>query len=158
MLKLVVVAQNPGEERALVRLAELAREVEPDAEVVVVPGAGRDLESRLDRALWERPLADRFVVVGRLGHCRPRDLRFLCEVLLDERGLAAVTTGADLGPSIDDVVIFGGAFRTGPLCQAGGFTGDGRRSLHDRLESIGFRTAVLPEPAGDSAGLRSVPA
>lgn len=152
MLELVVVAADALEE---VELLELAHRVAGASGVGVrrVPADGRSDAARLDDALFARPLADQLVVVGREAPCDLGDLgdlgdlRFLTEVLSRRWDLAAVTTGGDTGPSVDEVIAFGGAFRAGPLCQAGGFTGDGERSLHDRLADLGFRSAVRRPPA-----------
>lgn len=146
MLKLVVVARDRGEERSLIEMAKAA--VPPDVAfgVSVVPRTGAiTFAERLDALLYDRPLAETMVVVDRDLVGRPIDLRALIVAIQENSQVAAVMLGVDLGPSMEEVVSYGGAFRCGPLCQAGGFVGDGRRSIHSRLEGVGFRTAVLPE-------------
>ena len=149
MLRLIVVAQEARGERDMVRRAEsaLAGLGGSAAEVVVSPrGDGRGAAARLDAAVFTRPLPDRVVVVGRDPSCSPAEIAFLDTVLDLRPELSAATVAACPGADLAPLLVLGGVFRGGPLCQAGGFTGDGRRSVADRIEALGFASAVLPDP------------
>jgi hypothetical protein len=153
MLKLIVVGTDADDEQDL-RAAHAAHHRAEGVEVRVLGGGHHQtVVEHLDDALFERPLADVLVVIGTEASSVD-EVEFLCSVLPDRWDLAAVTTGADLGPSVEDVVRFGGAFRVGPLCQAGGFVGDGLLSLHDRLAAVGFRSAVRAYPELGTASAR----
>lgn len=90
-----------------------------------------------------RPLPDVVVVVGRARGCAPSELALLVNLLVARRDLAAITTGARVDGGMADLVEHGAVFRGGPLCQAGGFGGDRRRSVHDRLSALGFDSIQL---------------
>lgn len=54
--------------------------------------------------------------------------------------------------SDEELVMYGAAFRSGALCQAGGFVGDGHRSVRERLGAIGFGpvATLSPRPRPDA--------
>jgi hypothetical protein len=167
MLRLLVVAEDPARERDMVRRAEAAREElfpVPEVDIVVSPRTDGLLDvARLDAGLFTRPLPDRLIVVGRHPSCTPKELVFL-DTMLDLRpDLSAVVAAEVSGPGIDALLAHGGIFRGGPLCQVGGFAGDGRRSVRSRIEAFGFRCTLLsdrpmlPEP-DLSRGMHQVPA
>lgn len=150
MLRLLIVAEDAREERDMVgraeaALADLSRV--PDAEIVVSPRSdGRLAVARLDAGLFTRPLPDRVVVVGRDRSCSPAELAFLNTMLDLRPELSAVTAAPCPGLELAPLLEHGGIFGGGQLCQAGGFAGDGRRSVRERLTAVGFASAILPEP------------
>ena len=144
MLKLVVVGSDPAERSELARMATAVSRSLPAADVRVVHSHGGPTHAHeLDAALFERPLADLIVVLGRPGRTSVSGIRSLCEVVHGRWDVAALTRRAGAGSDIEDVIELGGAFRSGPLCQAGGFVGDGRTPLDERLRALGFRSLVL---------------
>lgn len=151
MLKLVVVGTHPGERSEVLRMARDVSESLPEARVRVTRShEGRTRAHELDAALFERPLADQIVVLGRPGLTAVSDVRFLCEVIGQQQDVAVVMSSVAKGWDIEDIIAFGGAFWSGPLCQAGGFVGDGRTPLSERLDALGLRSLVLdpsPDPA-----------
>ena len=149
MLRLLVVAEDRVRERDMVRraaaaMAELSSV--PDVEVMVSSRAGGLLPvARLDAGLFTRPLPDRVLVVGSAPSCSASELAFLNTMLDLRPELSGVVAAACPGPGVGTLLTHGGIFRGGLLCQAGGFAGDGRRSVRDRLEALGSRCVVLPD-------------
>ena len=120
----------------------------PDVQVRVLEPSDRPAAEVLDAVLSERPLADHLVVLGRSAASDVGQASFLCRVLRLRWDLAAVTFGTDDGGSdLDHLLAYGGAFRSGPVCQAGGFGGDGDPRVHDRLRGLGFTTKIRVPPA-----------
>ncbi|HSP01866.1 MAG TPA: hypothetical protein VLR27_00090 [Acidimicrobiales bacterium] len=167
MLRLLVVAEDPARERDMVWRAEAALEElssVPEVEIVVSPRTDGLLDvARLDAWLFTRPLPDRLIVVGRHPSCTPKELAFL-DTMLDLRpDLSAVVAAETSGPGVDALLAHGGIFRGGPLCQVGGFAGDGRRPVRARIEASGFRCSLLSDrpmmaDGGLSRGMHPVPA
>lgn len=154
MLKLVVVGTHPGERSELARTATAVSRSLPAADLrVTCSHDGPTHAHELDAALFERPLADLIVVLGRPGRTSVSGIRSLCEVIRGRWDVAAVTPRAVRGSGLEDVIEFGGAFRSGPLCQAGGFVGDGRTLLNERLDAVGFRSLVLGDPVDPAMAL-----
>lgn len=143
MLEIVVVASGPWEQR---RSPHLARVAAPGASVRLIRHDGGALADRLDEVLFARPLVDLLIVAGPTALARPGGIRAIIDVLRIDRSLAAVAIDAELGTEPADLLAAGAGFRAGPLCQAGGFTGDGG-ALHERLRRVGFPSAVLPAAA-----------
>lgn len=167
MLRLLIVAEDARGERDMVGRAEAALADlagVPDVEILVSPRSdGRLPVARLDAGVFTRPLPDRIVVVGRDRSCAPAELAFLNTMLDLRPELSAVTAGRCPGQELGPLLALGGIFRGGPLCQAGGFAGDGRRSVQDRLTAMGFASTVLTEPPSlrvdvRAANVRGVPA
>lgn len=148
MLRLLVVAEDDTSQRLMVRRARAALEEMTSgdaAEIVVSPrGTGLHPVARLDAGLFTRPLPDRLLVVGSDPSCSPAEMAFLDTVLDLRPELSAATLDPVLSIDVESLLALGGIFRGGPLCQAGGFAGDGRRSIADRLAAMGFASAVLP--------------
>lgn len=147
MLRMLIVAGDATQEIEMVGRASAALDlVGRDGEVVRSPRhRGLVPVARLDVGLFTRPLPDRLVVVGRDQRCTPSALASMLRTLDLAPDVCAVTQGGGRGPGVDSLLEAGGAFRGGPMCQAGGFAGDGRRGLAERLAQLGFSSIVLPE-------------
>lgn len=148
MLRLLVVADDPRTEHDMARRAAAALDLlpgVPDAEVVVSQRArGRSAVERLDAGLFTRPLPDRLLVVGRRASCSPTELAFLHHMLDLRPELCAVTAAESAGRGVDALLGLGAIFQGGPACQAGGFAGDARGSIVERIERLGFAHALVP--------------
>lgn len=159
MLRLLIVAEDARQERDMVRRAESALSDlsgVPDAEILVSSRTdGRLPVARLDAGTFTRPLPDRVVVVGRDRSCTPAELAFLNTMLDLRPELCAVTAAACPGLELGPLLAHGGIFRAGPLCQVGGFAGDGRRSVRERLGGVGFASATMPEPPSRRVDVRA---
>lgn len=107
-------------------------------------GADADDCARLDATLVRRPLAEVLVVVGQDPLSSPDEMGLMLGLLSLRRDLAGIYCDGGDGSETDAILRQGGVFRTGPLCSAGGFLGDGLRSVHDRLISAGSDVVVLP--------------
>lgn len=143
--------------RAEAALADLSSV--PGVEILVSPRSdGRMPVARLDAGVFTRPLPDRVIVVGRDRSCSPAELAFMNTMLDLRPELSAVTAEACPGLEVAPLLATGGIFAAGPLCQAGGFAGDGRRSVRERLAAVGFASSVLPEPPSVRLDVRSTPA
>lgn len=119
----------------------------PEIRLVPVP-VTTTMVDRLDAGLFLRPLPDPLVVVGYEPSCSSAQMCFLSSFLEFRRDLAGVTTGGESSATTEGIVRHGGAFRTGALLSAGGFLGDGRRPLHERLVSLDYQTMALPTSNG----------
>lgn len=156
MLRLLIVALDAGQEAEMVGRASDALDwLGPDAELLVAartPGVAA--VSRLDGGLFTRPLPDRLLVVGRDVSCSPRALTLLNEALDVGPDLGAVMRCPGTRDGVHTALEYGGAFRGGPMCQAGGFAGD--RPFSDRLGDVGFPSTHLAATVGRPRHLRSL--
>lgn len=167
-MRLLIVADRPSEAvEPLSRARRAASAFDGDAEIVLVvsdsdvvrrwaalvaPEARlvpvdpwSSASERLEAGLLLRPLPDQLIVVGRDPSFSPTEMCFLSMLLDLRRDLGAVTADDDQRCSIDAVLEGGGAFRPGLLVSAGGFVGDGRRSVQDRLAAVGTDVVVMPQ-------------
>lgn len=166
-MRLLIVADRPSEAvEPLSRARHAASALDGEAEIVLVVNDSdvvrrwaalvapevrlvpvdpwSSVDERLEAGLLLRPLPSRLIVVGRDPSFSPTEMRFL-SMLLDLRtDLGAVTADDDHLRSLDTVVERGGAFRPGLLVPAGGFVGDGRRSVQERLAAVGADFIGVP--------------
>lgn len=125
------------------------------AEISVSPvESPLDPLARLDEGLFTRPLPDRLVVVGRHRSCTSAVIARLAGALDGPSASCAVTAVAPPVAGDAGLLEMGAGFRGGPLCQAGGFTGDGRRDVHDRLVAIGFESIAVLAPSVQQVPVR----
>lgn len=156
MLRLLIVAQDAGQEAEMVGRASDALDwLGSDAEVLVTARtAGVAAVTRLDGGLFTRPLPDQLLVVGRDASCSPRALTLLIEALDVDPDLGAVMRCVGSRDDVHSALEYGGAFRGGPMCQAGGF--DGARPFTERLVEVGFASTHLAATVGRPRHLRSL--
>lgn len=121
----------------------VARLAGPEIRLVTVPRA-TPIVDRLETGLLLRPLPDELIVVGRDPACSPAEMCFLSLLLELRLDLAAITTDCEGTDATAGILRHGGAFRPGVLLSAGGFIGDGRRPLPERVASLGYDTVAMP--------------
>jgi hypothetical protein len=121
----------------------LDRAVRSDGRVRAISCSEPDDASRLDVGLFLRPLPVTVAVVGRSTRTVLPDMVPIYGLLLNA-GIGAMTTGGDLGNEVRSFLEDGAVFGAGPLCVAGGFSGDPHRSVHERLDAVGFPAIELP--------------
>lgn len=95
----------------------------------------------LDVGLYVRPLPAAVAVLGDRSSWA-LDAALAMPTLIDA-GVGAVVP---YGTCVEDVALLlrhGAVFAAGPLCAAGGFAGDGVRSILDRLGGLGYATVEL---------------
>jgi hypothetical protein len=123
------------------RHSVLDRVSDADDRVRLLVGHGWGAAHMLDVGLFLRPMPTMVGIVGTESDWS-RDLTLVAPRLLTA-GVGAAVRYEAIGGGIEPLLRHGGLFAPGPLCAAGGFVGDGVRSIAERLESIGFATLEL---------------
>lgn len=153
-MRLLIVAEDAQQEAEMVWRARAARRLlDGGPQIAVSPRhSGLRVPARLDEGLYTRPLPDGLVVLGRHASCSSAVIARLAAALQSRPDLCAVTAAATTLVSDEELVMYGAAFRSGALCQAGGFVGDGHRSVRERLGAIGFGpvATLSPRPRPDA--------
>lgn len=122
--------------------SQLAARIAASSGVRLITGHGLDEAHLLDIGLHLRPLTTVVAVVGERSHWLP-DVLVSFPLLMGAEVAAAVPHDAhDL--RVRGVLRQGGAFAAGPLCVAGGFSGDGQRPIAERLAALGYSTLEMP--------------
>lgn len=149
--EIVVITRNAPHRRS--RLASVSAGTPG---VRLVTGHGLDEAHLLDIGLHLRPLPTVVAVIGERSSWLP-DVLVSFPLLLGAEVAAAVPHDAhDI--RVRGVLRQGGVFAAGPLCVAGGFSGDGQRPIAERLATLGYSTLELPSPSsGDRAGAHRGP-
>lgn len=122
--------------------SRLATAIAASSGIRHIAGHGTDEAHLLDIGLHLRPLPTVVAVVGDRSHWLP-DVLISFPLLLGAKVAAAVAHDAhDI--RVRGVLRQGGVFAAGPLCVAGGFSGDGQRPIAERLAALGYSTLELP--------------
>lgn len=149
----LMVVVDHDDQHTLARLRQLAVS-EPRLRIrTVAPEVGE--RDRLEVGLFDRPLPDRLLVLGRGVHAWD-EVKFLSMVLHRHPSAAGIISAARPGTAdARTLLTHGGVFMASALCAAGGFASDDARALRTRLNEAGHGLVTLTAPRNGRPALRA---